>query len=216
MASVEEIGIETLALIEILRRAARGFGRTERDLRRLIVDCVESLELAPRIHLRHSLAVILRGFVGEEFEALIGLSSRRAIGAGAVGILMRRGLATRKHLLGETRVQALLLREALVGEARVGEILSGEFRVSEILIVVRVLEARIGETCVREARVGKALVLIGLALEVLRLVITRSRIRLGLGAAEGRRLKRLIRLAAKVRGLIMGRRVVAVATRCEL
>ena len=123
---------------------------------------------------------------------------------------MRPGLATRKHLLGETRIQALLLlREALVGEARFGEILSGEFRVGEILIVVRVREARIGEACLREARVGKALVLIGLALEVLRLVIARSGIRLGLGAAEGRRLKRLIRLAAKVRGLIMGRRVVA-------
>src|SRR4029079_13662420 len=42
---VEEIGIEPLALIEILRWPAARLGRAQRNLRRLIVDGVEGLQL---------------------------------------------------------------------------------------------------------------------------------------------------------------------------
>ena len=103
LPSVEEIGIETLALVVILRRAPWRFGRTKRDLRRLIVDCVESLQLPPRIDLRHALAVILRRFVGEEFKALIGFSALRIVGAGAMGILPARLLALETPARGNSR-----------------------------------------------------------------------------------------------------------------
>src|SRR5262245_43943023 len=207
---VEEIGIETLALIVILRRAPRRFGRTERDLRRLIVDCIESLELAPRIDLRHGPAVILRRLVGEEFEALFGTSGLRIVSA--MGLLPAARLVARKRLLGETRVQPLLLREARVGEARLVKVLVGELRVGKVLIETRFRETRIAPALIWKVLIGEALVLIGLALEVVDLVITRGPIGLGpgmLGAAEARRLKRLVRLAAKVRGLIVGRRTIA-------
>ena len=140
LPSVEEIGIETLTLVVVLRRAPWRFGRTKRDLRRLIVDCVESLQLAPWIDLRHALAVILRRFVGEEFKALIGFSALRIVGAGAMGILPAAILGALKHLLGETRVQPLLLREALIGEARLVKILVGEIRIGEVLIEARIPE----------------------------------------------------------------------------
>ena len=152
LPSVEEIGIETLTLVVVLRRAPWRFGRTKRDLRRLIVDCVESLQLAPRIDLRHALAVILRRFVGEEFKALIGFSALRIVGAGAMGILPAAILGALKHLLGETRVQPLLLREARIGEARLVKILVGEFRIGEVLI-----EARFRKTRIARALLGEAL-----------------------------------------------------------
>ena len=129
-----------------------------------------------------------------------------------MGILAAAGLGALKHLLGETCVQPLMLLEARIGEARLVEILVGEFRIGEVLIEAQFRETRIARALLGEALIGEALVLIGLALEVLLFVIARSRIRLGpglLGAAEGRRLKRLIGLAAKVRGLIIGRRVIA-------
>ena len=66
---VEEIGVDALALIEILGGAARLIVRPQRNLWRLVVDGVERLQLPPRVARGH-LSVILPGLVGEAVEAL--------------------------------------------------------------------------------------------------------------------------------------------------
>ena len=45
---VEEVGVDALALVEILRGAARLIVRAQRNLRRLVVDGVERLQLPAR------------------------------------------------------------------------------------------------------------------------------------------------------------------------
>ena len=153
LRSVEEIGVETLVLVIILRRAARGFRRTQRDLRRLIVDRVEGLELPPRVAFWHLLAIVGCGLVGEGFEALIGMAVMPAVRVGTMGILMAGRLGAGKDLVRETCVEAvlLLLREVGVGEARLGET-----RVPEVLVVARFGVARIGIARIARARFGEA------------------------------------------------------------
>ena len=88
--------------------------------------------------MRDLLAIIRYRLVGEGLEALIGMAVRLPVAVGTMGVLMTEGLGVGKDLLRETRVEAVLLREAGIGEARLGEI-----RIGKVLIEARLGEARV-------------------------------------------------------------------------
>jgi hypothetical protein len=159
---VEEIGVGPLALIEVLGRPARLVGRAQRDLRRLVVNGVEGLQLPARIALRHlprlrGHHVVLCGLLGEGVEALVGRRLRLSIAAAVEAwlLLMGEGRTGREArvrkvcveaLLGEARVGKALIAEALIGKIGIGKVLFGEARLREARITrIRILQARPGE-----------------------------------------------------------------------